>query len=179
MSSTYECDGASVGVLIRDDGGQVLVGTRSDGAGIAPIAGHVFDAHTSYEDAAVAEAAEEAGMTVVPGSLEFTVGGYRANRCAHGDGPNGPGHVWRIYTARATGTPHSADGEMLDLHWATRGELAVLIARTAARAHGRVTDAEWRAEPGLEPVWCRWLVLADVTSAPLKDLAAIDAYIAT
>lgn len=172
-----QCDGASVGVLVLDAQDRVLVGTRADGAGIAPIAGHVFDAHASYQDAARAEVWEETGMRVT--GLTHIGGGHRRNRCRRGDGPNGPGHTWKIYRATATGTPHSADGSMLGLHWATRGELAELAARTVARALGRLTDADWREAPGLEPVWCHWVVLATLIDMNPDDLAAIDELVGT
>lgn len=176
-NSNGECDGASVGVLVTRGPDHVLVGTRSDGGGVAPPAGHVFDVQTSYEDAAVTEVAEETGLAVVVHTLKYAVGGYRANRCGRGDSSKGPGHQWRVYTCRATGSPRSGDGRLFDLHWATRGELAVLIARTAARARGHVTDVEWRTDPGLEPVWCAWAVQAGFTSAPPEDLVLIDAYL--
>lgn len=180
------CDGASVGVLVTDERGRVLIGTRVDGAGVAPIAGHVFDEHTvtgpdgtrdadaSYERAAVAEVAEEAGMDVVPGSLEFVAGGLRLNRCRRGDGPDGPGHDWRIYTARATGTPHSADGKVLALHFADRVELDALMRRTIDRARGFVSDSQWWYRPGLEPVWCLWLVATGFATMARTDLELIE-----
>lgn len=168
------CDGASVGVLVLDHLGRVLIGTRADRAGKAPIAGHVFDEHDSYEAAAVAEVAEEAGMDVVPGSLRFVVGGHRWIPCKRGNGPNGVGHEWRVYTARATGEPYSADGKMLDLHWADRGELDDLICRTVAWARGAIASPEWAERPGMEPVWCRWLIAAGLASIARDDLLRID-----
>ncbi|QXJ27089.1 NUDIX domain-containing protein (plasmid) [Actinomadura graeca] len=168
------CDGASVGVLVLDDLDRVLVGTRADGAGVAPIAGHVFDAHPGYVEAAHAEVAEEAAMTVVPGTLVLVGGGHRLNRCARGDGPDGPGHHWQIYTARAIGTPRSADAKLGALHWADRAELEALMQRTLARARGRVTDPDWAAAPGIEPVWCRWILTAGLADIDRDELAEID-----
>lgn len=171
MTDHKECDGASVGVLVTDERGRVLVGTRADGAGLAPIAGHVWDEHDSYEDAAAAEVWEETGMRVT--KLEYVTGGWRANRCKRGDSPHGPGHHWQVFRATATGTPHSADGSMLDLHWADHVELNRAKWRTLQRAQARISDAEWTADPGLEPVWVQWLHVAGIAVLSLADLHTV------
>ncbi|GAA1584688.1 hypothetical protein GCM10009678_79110 [Actinomadura kijaniata] len=113
-------------------------------------------------------------MDVIRHTLTRVAGGYRPNRCKRGDGPNGLGHVWLVFTAHATGHPRPVDGAMPGLHWAEREELAELAARTAARARGTVTDAQWRDRPGLEPVWCRWIVAVGLITMSADDLEAID-----
>ncbi|MGI5208965.1 NUDIX hydrolase [Spirillospora sp. CA-108201] len=168
-----KCDGASVGVLVTDGLDRVLIGTRADGAGQAPVAGHVWDAHSSYRDAAVAEVREETGLHVT--ALEYVCGGYRPNRCRRGDGPNGPGHMWEVYRATATGSPGSADGSMVGLRFATGSEIRALAAWTVQRALGRVDAGDWRTMPGLEPVWVRWMHETGYAVLGQDDLRAVQA----
>jgi 8-oxo-dGTP pyrophosphatase MutT (NUDIX family) len=167
------CDGASVGVLVEDEDGRVLVGVRADGGGVAPIAGHVWDTHTSYEDAAVAEVWEETGLKVT-GPLKAVTGGLRLNRCRRGDGPVGRGHIWGVYRTTATGEPRSADGSMRELRYADRWELGALALRTLARVRGTVSDAQWAQAPGLEMVWLRWLQDAGVLELTEAELSEVE-----
>lgn len=166
------CDGHSVGVIIVNAAGQVLIGDRADGAGAAPIAGHVFDAHPSPRAAARAEVFEEVGLTVT--HLTEITGGYRANRCRRGDGPDGPGHVWHVYRATATGQLDVDPGSYTGVRWATPDELCMLADRTVAYARGRMQAAAWAERPGIEPVWVFWLHTAGVIHVHRSALDQIE-----
>lgn len=166
------CDGHSVGVIIINAEGQVLIGDRTDGAGAAPIAGHVYDAHPSPRAAARAEVLEEVGLTVT--TLTEITSGYRANRCKRGDGPTGPGHTWHIYRARAAGQLDVDPGSYTGIRWADADELRALTERTIAYARGRVQAAEWADRPGIELVWVLWLQMAAIVDVPRHALEQIE-----
>lgn len=156
------CDNASVGVVITDPAGRFLVFDRATfPAGVAPVAGHVFDEHEGYADAARAEVAEELGLTVA--GLETThVGGWRSNRCRRLPGSRGTGHQWQIFTATVTGTLAPSARETSSARWVTAEEIQGLARRTAEYATGLLTTVEFTARPGLEPVWCRWMAALGV-----------------
>lgn len=167
---TWTCDNASVGVLISDAADRwLLLHRATPPAGIAPCAGHVFDDHAvrtvdgqidataSYRAAAVAEVREELGLTVTAESLALVASGWRTAACRRRPGPRGVGHDWRVYHAPATGTLAPSTRETKGARWYTRPELQALAERTADYARGRLTDADFTAAPGIEPVWCQWL----------------------
>ncbi|CNF62615.1 NUDIX domain [Mycobacterium tuberculosis] len=168
------CDGHSVGVIVTDDHGQVLIGDRADGAGAAPVAGHVYDAHSGPRSAAVDEVREEMGLTVT--RLTFITSGWRANRCRRGDGPDGPGHTWYLYRARAAGQMQVDPDSYRNVRWAGIHELRALAARTVDYVRGQVPEAEWAAEPGIEPVWLLWLHRHDPDALPVahQDLDDVE-----
>lgn len=183
------CDNASVGVLITDDQGRLLVFQRNTApVGIAPPAGHVFDDHevldaagnrdegASYRAAAVAEVAEEVGLTVT--GLELVTSGWRKNRCRRAPGPHGAGHDWRIYRATVTGDLTPSARETQAVRWADRQELQALASRTLDYVWGSITDEEFAASPGIEPVWVQWLTEAGfITDRGTGDLEEIDRFL--
>jgi len=58
------CDNKSVGVIVQNDGGDILLLHRARFPfGMAPPAGHIDD-HGSPEQAAVTEVFEEVGLTL-------------------------------------------------------------------------------------------------------------------
>lgn len=168
------CDNASVGVLLCDEHGRWLMLERATfPAGVAPVAGHVFDDHAGYEDAARAEVAEELGLTVT--SLELLpVGGWRPNRCRRRPGSRGVGHQWQVYRATVTGTLTPSARETRNVRWHSAAELQQLAGVTVAYANGHITPAEFEDRPGIEPVWVQWLSDYDLISVTPEDLAAID-----
>ncbi|MEU8199317.1 NUDIX hydrolase [Microbispora amethystogenes] len=171
---TKVCDNASVGVLVTDDHGKWLMFERATfPPGVAPAAGHVFDDHDGYEDAARAEVAEELGLTVTALEL-LPVGGWRPNRCRRHPGPRGVGHQWQVYQATVTGDLAPSARETRNVRWLTASDLQTLSDRTAAYAGGRLTDREFAASPGIEPVWVRFLAELGLVRIGGTDLAAID-----
>lgn len=159
------CDGHSVGVIVADDYGRVLIGDRADGAGAAPVAGHVYDDHSGPRTAAIDEVREETGLTVT--RLTFITSCWRANRCRRGDGPDGPGHTWYLYRARAAGQLQVDPGSYRDVRWAGIHELRTLAARTVDYTRGELPESEWAAAPGIEPVWLLWLHTHDPDALPV------------
>jgi ADP-ribose pyrophosphatase YjhB (NUDIX family) len=155
----YKCDNASVGVLITDYQGRLLMIRRASfPVGIAPVAGHVFDEHTGYEEAAYAETEEEVGM-LARGLVDTGTGGWRPNRCGardQGDDPRAPGHEWKIYAAVASGEPRTTD-EAKEVGWYSQADIQALADRTARYALGGLHQKLFEAKPGLEPVWVGFL----------------------
>ncbi len=163
------CDNASVGVLIADQAGRLLMFERvRPPLGTAPPAGHVDD-HGGYESAAAAEVAEEVGLTVV--SLDLVAEGWRGNRCRREAGPFGVGHYWRVYAATVTGELDPDAAEARNAGWYTPAEVREPAARTVVYATGGTTTSEFAAQPGIEPVWLRWLTAAGVVADWLPDAA--------
>jgi 8-oxo-dGTP pyrophosphatase MutT (NUDIX family) len=147
--------------------------TRPDGKGIAPVAGHVLDEHPSYLDAARVEAREEVGLTVT--ELAFVTGGWRDNRCGRAPGPRGHGHDWKVFlAARWSGEITPSSRETRAVGWYTPVQLQELANRTRAAAYGMTTRDEWQTDPGIEGVWCRWLVDAGLISLSDAQLDAIE-----
>jgi ADP-ribose pyrophosphatase YjhB (NUDIX family) len=171
-SSPKVCDGHSVGVIVINDGGQVLIGDRVDGAGAAPVAGHIYDAHPNPRAAARAEVREEVGLIVT--HLEQVAGGWRPNRCKRGDGPQGPGHVWHVFHATAAGDLQVDPGSYTRVRWADRDDLTGLAKITVQKAHGCLSAGMWEAAPGIEPVWVLWLHQARLITVAPAELEEIE-----
>lgn len=167
------CDNASVGVLIFDGQGRLLLIERGRWPwGWAPVAGHVYDEHDSTEAAAYAEADEEVGLHLE--HLEEVAGGWRTNRCRRPVAEGAPvGHQWTLYRATATGEPHTT-AEARSVRWAPPAELQSLADRTAAHARGDLTAEEFAAAPGLEPVWVYWLNVLGLITVVADDLDSIE-----
>lgn len=171
------CDHQSVGVIITDKARRFLLLTRAKPpVGIAPVAGHV-DEHGSPHSAGCVEAVEEAGVRLV--ALQHRDEGYVANICRRpASNPDKPGHYWWIYSAQLseTTTSFSAD-ETRGGGWYTAEQLDALARRTCAYAQGQVPEAEWRAQPGLEPVWVYWLdrleMIEPLTSPELQAIVNV------
>jgi 8-oxo-dGTP pyrophosphatase MutT (NUDIX family) len=154
-------------------GTEWLVFDRPDGSGVASVAGHVYDQHAHYKDAARAETVEETGLTVT--SLRYITGGWRDNRCSRAPRPgNEIGHRWRVYQATTTGTLSPSLRETRNLRWVTEPGLHDLALRTADLAHDRITLTDWTTWPGLEAVWVMWFHDAGVVRVPSADLDVIE-----
>lgn len=167
------CDNASVGILItRSDGRYLMFDRNTYPPGCAPSAGHVFDSHASYADAARAEVAEELGLTVI--SLQYLTGGWRANRCRRDPGARGIGHQWQVYHAAVSGKLDPSRRETRNVRWLDQGTIQQLAERTAEYAHGRMPDQAFAASPGIEPVWVAFLCELGLIQMCSEDLAAID-----
>ena len=166
------CDNTSVGVLITRDDGRYLMPVRAARpAGIAPPAGHVFDwdRHGSYPDAA--RALITAGLRLSVKALELTAEDWQADRCGRPPGPRGTGHQWQVYTALAY---HAPDPPRRHARWLHPAEISQLAERTAQYAHGRVTDAQFHARPGIAPAWVTFLTSLGIITVASPDLAAIE-----
>src|SRR5690606_13226282 len=137
--------------------------------GIAPVAGHIADAHTDAVSALAAEVAEEVGLTVTSHHVLWQ--GWLPNLCASPPAQPIPGHHWTVATATATGTLRPAVGETRGAAWYTQAEVRALAARTLAYARGQVGEAAWEHNPGLEPVWLELLTHAGLLDLDDEELA--------
>jgi ADP-ribose pyrophosphatase YjhB (NUDIX family) len=111
----------SVAVLPRDEEGRLLLVRLVDTGNWATIGGSV-EVDESPADAAVREAAEEAGVVVTLGAVLGVVGGpgFRITY------PNGDqtSYVTTVYDARVVGGSPRPDGdETVDVGWWARGAL--------------------------------------------------------
>lgn len=159
MSTTKVCDNASVGVIITNAAGDYLMFDRNTfPPGVAPVAGHI-DTHGTARQAAEAEVREEVGLTVV--SLMEITAGWRTNRCRRQPGPRGVGHQWTVFHAVVTGALDPSQRETRNVRWISRADVLALCSRTSRYAQGELSDAEFAARPGIEPVWVRWLLSPD------------------
>lgn len=166
------CCGEVVGVLVFDGAGRMLLFARQQPPpGVAPVAGHVGE-HGGFEGAARAEVAEEVGLTVI--ALAELARGWRSTWCRRGSA----GHMWRIYRAEVTGSIRLADAEAADARWYAPAEVQALADRTVAHAQGRLSAAEFFADPGLEPVWLSWLAELGHISLSGAGLALVEQFAA-
>lgn len=153
--SRITCCESSVGALVYDPAGRLLMITRAwHPIGIAPVAGHVWDEHDDPMAALAGELREEAGLTLTGAQLLHE--GWLPNRCQSRPGPR-RGHHWWIYDAQATGLLAPSLTETKGASWYAPEEVQTLANRTASWLHGAVTDEQWNASPGLEPVWLEHL----------------------
>jgi 8-oxo-dGTP pyrophosphatase MutT (NUDIX family) len=155
MSKT--CDHTSVGVVVKNiDGEFALLKRAFFPIGIAPIAGHVDD-HGSVEQAAIDESEEELGLIIALEDLKSTVIKARRvdNQCKR---PNGKYHIWTVFEAdQFVGDITPDPTETKGAKWYTPKEMQNLADRTKARRSGKITDAAWQKNPGLEEIWLDFL----------------------
>ncbi|MEU6405271.1 NUDIX hydrolase [Streptomyces sp. NPDC046985] len=165
------CDNTSVGIVITDQGRYLMFDRATFPPGTAPAAGHVDD-HGTAEDAARAEVEEELGLTVT--GLTQVTGCWRDNRCRRFPSARGTGHDWTVYQATVAGDLTPSARETKNVRWIAPDALRELADRTVAYVQGRITDAEFEAAPGIEPVWMQWL--ADIAAIHISpdDLLLVD-----
>jgi 8-oxo-dGTP pyrophosphatase MutT (NUDIX family) len=169
-SETKYCDHAAVGVLISSPAGLLVFERARPPAGIAPVAGHL-DQHGGPEQAARTEVAEEVGLTVTSLHLLTTV--WRHNRCRRPTRDR-VGHYWSIYRAQVSGQIRPSAQEVRAPRWLHSDQLQQQAHRTAAYAEGRLTEEQFTAKPGLEPVWVRFLHELQLVTLPDDTLSLID-----
>lgn len=152
------CDNRSVGVILTNDHNEYALLTRGRfPIGIAPPAGHI-DGHGSPEQAAIDEVGEELGVALaIDGLRRSAIMNRRVENVCRREG--GDYHIWNVYEACVDkGTVLLPDPlETNGAKWYTDDEVALLAERTRLYSAGKVSDGEWAARPGLEPVWLDFL----------------------
>ncbi|MDB5184507.1 MAG: hydrolase [Candidatus Saccharibacteria bacterium] len=147
------CDNMSVGVIIQSpEGAFALLERARFPIGIAPPAGHI-DEHGQPEQAAVNEVQEELGLVIALNGLQNTViqGRRVNNQCRR---PGGTHHSWWIYEAtKYSGNLVPDAEETRGANWYAPDQLQALADRTKAFQAGQLSQKDWEANPGLEPVW--------------------------
>jgi ADP-ribose pyrophosphatase YjhB (NUDIX family) len=167
---TKRCDNTSVGVLIYNQQGRLLLFRRQDAPlGIAPPAGHI-DQHENAEQAAIATVRREVGLTVTA-LRPLATTHWLPNVCGRQHGARGPGHNWSVYNGATIGELALAEQEADDPVWYTPTEVARLAQRTLHYGRGGIPELQWAVEPGLEPVWCRLLTDISVLDFTKGELA--------
>ncbi|WP_328919779.1 NUDIX hydrolase [Streptomyces sp. NBC_01550] len=165
------CDHTSVGILVSSPSGLLVFERATPPAGIAPVAGHV-DQHGGPKQAARDEVTEEVGLTVT--HLQLLLDQWRPNHCRRT--PTGPvGHHWWVFQAEVSGSLCPSPREVRAPRWIHPDELQQHALRTAAYADGHLSQEQFEREPGLEPVWCRFLHDLGLVTLPSVDLDRIDA----
>lgn len=169
------CCGSSVGALARRrtaDGAAweyLLIGRAWWPIGWAPVAGHVYDAHTDVLAALAAELDEEAGLRLVASSLLFEV---RLGNLCQAPPALVPGHHWWVYAVEVTGDLAPDMAETTGARWVHETELQrmadVTVAHALAGGHARDL-----APTALEAVWVEHLARAQIINADADARVAV------
>jgi 8-oxo-dGTP pyrophosphatase MutT (NUDIX family) len=158
IKSPKICDHTSVGVVLEDKQGNVLLLKRAlFPVGMAPPAGHIDD-HGSPEQAAIDEVEEEVGLVVAIQNLHKTAIQKRRTNlsCRRIDGDH---HDWWVYTTDTyDGELRPSPDETKGANWYGRDELQAFADRTRAFQAGSITDEDYQANPGFDEVWLDFLV---------------------
>ncbi|MGH3620742.1 MAG: NUDIX domain-containing protein [Sciscionella sp.] len=140
-------------------------------AGLRTGAASGRDRPGSPDTSTSAEVAEEVGLVVT--SLDLVLTAWRPNRCRRPTTGH-VGHHWRIYEAQASGPIRPSAPEVRAARWVHPDELQQFARRTAAYAEGQVSEEEFAAQPGMEPVWVRFLQELQLVALPDDTLRLID-----
>jgi ADP-ribose pyrophosphatase YjhB (NUDIX family) len=141
------CDNKSVGIIVKNNEGVLLIERKKFPFGFAAPAGHIDD-HGSFEDAAEAELKEETGLTA--DSLTLLLEERKENKCRR---EGGSWHYWKVYEAEVSGNLSLSKSETKQAGWYNYDDLMRLAQKTQNYLNKNISDEEWEREPGLEPVW--------------------------
>ena len=141
------CDHTSVGMLVWHNDSLLLIERRKFPFGFAPPAGHV-DGDPTFEAAAERELKEEVGLDSA--KLELLLDERRDNPCRR---PEGTWHHWKIYRVDATGQIDASPDETRQARFYTQGQIKALADKTVGYLDGQISESDWEAAPGIEPVW--------------------------
>ena len=144
------CDHKSVGMFVWESGKLLLIERGRPPYGFAVPAGHVDDDLT-YEDAAKRELKEEVGLDT--DSLELIKEGKKENYCRRKDGA---WHYWKLFKIVSSGEIVRSEDETKQAVWYTVDRIKGLASRTEIYLQGKISDGDWRKNPGLEPVMYEW-----------------------
>lgn len=145
---TPVCDNKSVGVIIKNLSGAVLLIERARfPLAIAPPAGHI-DEHGSSLKTAVNEVFEEVGVSLEAENLRMVLSDLTIqNKCRRG----GDYHIWDVYEVTVDSDSFVASkDETNGARWYDKPELRDLIAQT------RLASQPNNQVDLLEPVWLQF-----------------------
>jgi len=148
--SDKECDHTSVGMVIQKDEKILLIERAKRPFGFAIPAGHV-DEDREYEKAACRELKEEVGLDAT--HLELIAEGRKENPCRR---EGGSWHYWKIYKMQVEGEVLGSPSETKKVGWYSKDEIQALAQRTKEYLQGAISEEEWSANPGLEPIMYEW-----------------------
>jgi len=100
--------------------------------------------------------------------------GWQADRCGRTPGPHGAGHQWQVYAATVAGRLDPPRRRVRRPRWLDVSELERLARRTADYARGEISDSQFYARPGIQPVWVGFLAGLGIIGMAKHDLAAIE-----
>lgn len=143
------CNHALSGAVIYNGVEKILLLERvKEPYGWAPPAGHVGEKE-SFKRAALREVKEKTGMEAV--KLKRAMDKVFHNKCRMG---GGNWHHWNIFRiTKWDGRLRRSKTETRDVDWFSRAEIGALAERTEAYLKGKISEREWKRNPGLEVVW--------------------------
>lgn len=150
LSGAKICDHKSVGMLVWRDGKLLLIERARFPFAYAPPAGHCDGGE--FEFTARKELQEEVGL--IAKNLKLLTEGRKENPCRRIDGT---WHQWQIFECETSGKIERSQEETKQTKWASADELKVLVNRTEQYLAKKISDEDWKNNPGLEPVWFEWL----------------------
>jgi ADP-ribose pyrophosphatase YjhB (NUDIX family) len=148
---TKICDHTSVGMFVWREDKLLLIERMKFPFGFATPAGHVDDDKT-FEESAERELMEEVGLKAI--KMEIIKEGRVENKCRR---EGGTWHYWKVYKVEAEGEVKASPDETKQYGWYDREAMTKLGERTQDYLDGKITDAEWEKQPGLETVFYMWL----------------------
>jgi 8-oxo-dGTP pyrophosphatase MutT (NUDIX family) len=133
-------------VIVRDD--EVLLGRRSDNGRLTPITG-IVDPGEEPADAAVREAAEEAGVRIRAERLAWV---HQIPRVTYANGDQSD-YLDLVFACRwLSGEPVPVDGEMTEVGWHPIAQVdEILDAAMSARVRAGLTPGPARFEQAPSP----------------------------
>lgn len=165
VSQEAFCDHLSVGVIARDNQGRILlIERRKYPFGWAPPSGHCDG--DIYPIACCKEFNQETGLRVVGAPRPIIPKNPRKEfKCRRG----GQYHHWQIFEVNWTGDLKPSDSETKNARWCSVEEITILAQKTEKylqrlkfastlqeeleASMTKLVEKDWRASPGLEPVW--------------------------
>lgn len=148
------CDHTSVGILVFNELNELLLIERAKFPfGFAVPAGHV-DGDLNFLSAAYRELEEEVGVKNL--RLDLFLEERKENPCRR---EGGTWHYWQLFKgARKIDTREVQRSleETKKIEWANKAKITELMKRTEKYRAGKITETEWEANPGLEPVMYEW-----------------------
>lgn len=152
MPHTPPCDHLSVGALIFNDQGEILLFQRGIPPwGIAGPAGHRDG--DSFHDAIVREVREAVGLQVLSAPL---IARFRFQKACSRPDKGQPYHGWSFFLTKVAGEIRPSQRETRAVRWYNYEKVLRLMERTEDyHLFGYYTEQDWQENPGLDLPWYR------------------------